>query len=85
MMLKRLEVLSESEVNQIHERTLEILAKTGIRVTLKKMRDLLADHGCNVDESSKIVKFPPSMVEEFVKKAPSEFFVCGAEIGRAHV
>jgi trimethylamine--corrinoid protein Co-methyltransferase len=79
MMLKRLEVLSESEVNQIHERTLEILEKTGIRVTLKKMRDLLADHGCNVDESSKMVKFAPAMVEEYVKKAPGEFFVCGAD------
>jgi trimethylamine--corrinoid protein Co-methyltransferase len=79
MKLDRLEVLSESEVQQIHQQSLEILEKTGIRVTLKKMRNLLAERGCKVDESSKIVKFPATMVEEFVKKAPSEFFVCGAD------
>ena len=79
MKLKRLEVLSQDEVNQIHQHTLEILEKTGIRVTLKKMRELLADRGCNVDESSKIVKFPPALVAELVGKAPNEFFVCGAD------
>jgi trimethylamine--corrinoid protein Co-methyltransferase len=79
MKLARLEVLSEDEVTQIHQRTLEILENTGIRVTLKKMRELLADSGCKVDETSKIVKFPPAMVGKFVKKAPAEFFVCGAD------
>jgi trimethylamine--corrinoid protein Co-methyltransferase len=78
MKLNRLEVLSQNEVEQIHQRTLEILAKTGIRVTLKKMRELLSDVGCQVDEFSKIVKFPPTLVEDLVKKAPAEFYVCGA-------
>jgi trimethylamine:corrinoid methyltransferase-like protein len=61
MKLARLEVLSESEVKQIHQHTLEILENTGIRVALKKMRELLADSGCKVDETSKIVRFPPAM------------------------
>ena len=68
MKLDRLEVLSQSEIKQIHQHTLEILANTGIRVSLKKMRELLADSGGKVDETSKMVRFPPAMVEEFVKK-----------------
>jgi trimethylamine--corrinoid protein Co-methyltransferase len=76
---KRLEFLSTEEVEAIRERTLEILEKTGIRVTLKKMRDLLSDHGCSVDESGKIVKFPPGVVAAALKKAPSEFVICGAD------
>ena len=43
------------------------------------MRDLLADHGCPVDGSSNIVKFPADLVEASLKKAPSEFVICGAD------
>jgi trimethylamine--corrinoid protein Co-methyltransferase len=56
---QRLEFLSPREIEKLRDHTLEILENTGIKVTLKKMRELLADHGCPVDESSKIVKFPP--------------------------
>jgi len=79
MKIDRLEVLSQSEIKQIHQHTLELLENTGIKVMLKKMRNLLADCGCPVDENSKIVKFPPEIVEEFVKKAPTDFMVCGAD------
>jgi len=74
-----LKVLSDDEVKRIHGHSLEILENTGIKVQLKKLRDLLADHGCSVDEKSKIVKFPLDMAESFIKKAPSEFTVCGAD------
>jgi trimethylamine--corrinoid protein Co-methyltransferase len=79
MKLEGLKVLQDAEIETIHEQTLEILGKTGIRVMLKKLRSLLAEQGCQVDESSKIVKFPPAVVEAWVKKAPSEFVVAGAD------
>jgi trimethylamine--corrinoid protein Co-methyltransferase len=79
MKLERLKVLRDDEIERIHQHSLEILQTTGIRVMLKKMRSLLADHGCQVDEASKIVKFPPATVEEFMKKAPTEFVVSGAD------
>ncbi|MGW8320361.1 MAG: trimethylamine methyltransferase family protein, partial [Thermodesulfobacteriota bacterium] len=79
MKLEPMKVLAEDEIAKIREQSLEILQTTGVRVMLKKMRSLLADHGCQVDEASKIVKFPPTMVEEFVKKAPTEFVVAGAD------
>ena len=76
---RRLEFLSPQEIETLRANTLDILEKTGINVTLKKMRDLLADHGCQVDESSNIVKFPADLVEASVAKAPSEFVICGAD------
>ena len=45
-----LKILSDNEIVKIHEQSFDILETTGIRVNLKKMRDLLADHGANVDE-----------------------------------
>ncbi len=79
MKLPRMKVLDDDEILKIHERSLEILQKTGVRVMLGRMRTLLADAGCQVDEASRIVKFPPAVVEEFAKKAPTEFFVAGAD------
>jgi trimethylamine--corrinoid protein Co-methyltransferase len=76
---RRLEFLSPQEVDKLRTHTLDILEHTGIKVNLKKMRDLLADHGCPVDPNSKIVKFPADLVEASLKKAPSEFVVCGAD------
>lgn len=79
MKLERLKVLQDHEIEKIHEQTLEILKTTGVRVMLKKMRSLLAECGCRVDDASRIVRFPPAVVEEWVRKAPSEFVVCGAD------
>ena len=41
------------------------------------MRQILADLGCAVDEKTKVVKFPPRVVETYVGKAPREFTLCG--------
>ena len=79
MKISKLEVLDEQEIKTIHQHTLEVLADVGIRVELKKMRQLLADFGCKVDENEKRVKFKPNFVEEYIKKAPREFILCGAD------
>jgi trimethylamine--corrinoid protein Co-methyltransferase len=66
-------VLSEDEKSKIHERTLKILAETGVRVNTGKGRKYLRGAGADVDENTKIVRFPRSMVEESLKLAPKEF------------
>jgi len=72
-------VLSDSEIKLIHQRSLEILEHTGIRVNVRKMRELLADHGYAVDDSTKIVRFPADLVERYVAMSPREFTVCGPD------
>jgi trimethylamine--corrinoid protein Co-methyltransferase len=79
MKIGKLEVLDEQELKTIHEHSLEVLADVGIKVELKKMRQLLADHGCEVDENEKRVKFKPDFAEQYIKKAPREFILCGAD------
>jgi trimethylamine--corrinoid protein Co-methyltransferase len=68
-----LRVLSEDEKTEVHERSLKILAETGVRVNTAKGRQYLKDAGAKVDENSKIVKFPRAMVEKSLRLAPKNF------------
>lgn len=68
-----LQVLSADEKAQVHERTLKILASTGIRVNTAKGREILEAAGAGVDESTKIVRFPRALVEQALRSAPKEF------------
>ena len=68
-----LQVLSEDERAQVHERTLSILAKTGVRVDTAQGRRILKDAGAEVDENTNIVRFPRALVEESLRLAPREF------------
>jgi len=62
--------LSEDEVGQIHEASLQILKETGVKVLSEKVRKLLAENGAKV--SGDIVKIPSSLVTEALSKAPHE-------------
>jgi len=68
-----LQVLSEDERAQVHERTLRILAKTGMRVDTAWGRQILGGAGAEVDENTGIVRFPRALVEEALDSAPKEF------------
>ena len=80
MKINSLKVLDGQEITTIHQHSLEVLSDVGIKVELKKLRDMLRDLGCAVDEDSKRVRFRPDFVENQVKKAPREFILCGAGI-----
>ncbi len=68
-----LQVLSENEKTQVHERSLKILAETGVRVDTAKGRQYLKDAGAEVDENTKIVRIPRALVEESLRLAPKTF------------
>ncbi len=57
-----LRVLSDDEKAGVHERTLKILAETGVRVETDKGRQILKDAGAEVDEVTKIAKIPRNLV-----------------------
>ena len=63
-----LQVLSENEKTQVHERSLKILAETGVRVDTAKGRQYLKDAGAEVDENTKIVRTPRALVEESLRR-----------------
>ena len=72
-----LEVLSADEQAQVHERTLGVLAGHGMRVDPEEGRRVLAAAGAEVDEATRMVRFPPALVEEALRLAPREFSLGG--------
>jgi len=68
-----LQVLSQDERAQVHERTLQVLAKTGMRVDTAQGRQFLQDAGAEVDEHTNVVRFPRALVEESLRLAPKKF------------
>jgi trimethylamine--corrinoid protein Co-methyltransferase len=68
-----LRVLSDADRDQVHEKTIKILAETGIRVETDLGRDYLKKAGAEVNETTKIVRIPRSMLEESLQAAPKKF------------
>ena len=67
------QVLSAEERDQVHEHTLWVLGKTGVRVDTAQGRCYLKEAGAEVDEGNHIVRFPRELVEESLRLAPKEF------------
>lgn len=67
------EVLTESQVKDIHQASLEILQTTGVNIHLKETRDMLEDAGCKVEDEK--VYFPPGLVEWAIDSAPSRTYL----------
>lgn len=63
-------ILSENQIEKINESSLQILAEIGIRVTHLAIRRILLESGAREGNDSNLL-FPPSLVQEWNKKAPS--------------
>ena len=68
-----LQVLSDDERAQVHERTLSVLGTTGVRVETDQGRRYLLDAGAEVDENTHVVRFPRRLVEESLRLASKDF------------
>jgi len=79
MALGYLTFLSKDEVARIHEKSLKVMQEVGLRIYSKKVQDLLAKEGSEVDASSNLVKIPASLVGEAIKKAPKKITLYGRE------
>jgi len=65
-----LRILSDEQLKMVHNATLTVLEKTGMRVDHAQAREVLQAAGARVDHDTKIVKFPPALVEEKLKLLP---------------
>jgi trimethylamine--corrinoid protein Co-methyltransferase len=74
-----LEVLSPTDVEDVHLSTLEVLERTGVFVEDDEALDLFADGGCRVDRERRVVKIPPHIVEDAVRSAPAKVYQCGRD------
>jgi trimethylamine--corrinoid protein Co-methyltransferase len=79
-----LQVLTPDEQAQVHERTLQVLSRRGVRVDTKLGRRVLAEAGAVVDEATGIVRLPPDLVAESLRLAPRQFSLGGRRDGWEH-
>ena len=68
-----LKILSEEEQHQVHARSLDILAKTGVRVDTPLGRKLLGEAGAEVNEGDRMVRIPRALVEESLRLTTTDF------------
>ncbi|MCE9647789.1 MAG: trimethylamine methyltransferase family protein [Chloroflexi bacterium] len=69
----KLEILSPDEVKKIHEATLQIIEKVGVRFPSKRALEIWDAHGADVNYEKKIVRVKPQTIEDALKKAPPAY------------
>jgi trimethylamine--corrinoid protein Co-methyltransferase len=66
-------LLTQDQVERIHEASLEILENVGLLVRNARAREIFARHGALVDAGSQVVRFPRQVVEHFRAAFPPKF------------
>lgn len=79
MELSRLSVLSDEEIGDIHEATVDILGTCGVQILSPKMFDFLKQKGLEVDEEKRTVRFSRSCLEDALSVTPAQFEVFDRE------
>lgn len=70
-------VLTDDQIKDIHEASLEVFAEVGVRVEYRPALELMASCGCNVDFDEKIVKIPEYVLRKALQSVPSRFTLYG--------
>lgn len=65
--------LTEDQKVELHRRTLEVLHRTGVKVLVEEVRQLLAEAGCWVEGER--VRIPPHLIEWAVSVAPKAIHI----------
>ena len=78
------EILTADELAQVHERTLKVLPSTGCASTRTKGAASSRPPAPQVDEATRMVRFPRALVEEALRLAPKQFSLGGRRDGFSH-
>ena len=73
------ELLTQEQVERVHDASLEILEEVGLLVRHGPARDLFRAHGCDVNSETNRVKFPRAIVDKFRKVYPPKFTFGGRD------
>jgi trimethylamine--corrinoid protein Co-methyltransferase len=77
MKTKRFEVLSKKDIQQIHQGSMTVLKKRGVKVEADDLRELFKKQGADVDDSEQVVRISEELVTWAIDKAPSSFMLYG--------
>lgn len=78
----RLQVINKAQIDQIHAATMDVLERTGVKITHSRALEILSGAGASV--SGDRVKIPAWLVEDAIRKAPSRI-VLGTRTGKRNV
>jgi len=70
-------ILSNKELEEISEISLDILEKIGMKLPHNKVLEVLYSNGCKVDKKTKITKFPKDIVLKSIKSASKKHIIYG--------
>jgi len=73
--IEPLDILSDTDAQQVHTGALEVLEKTGVNFLDTEALALLKENGCRVDMRGKRAKIPAWLAEESIQSTPSAFFM----------
>jgi len=73
-------ILSEAEIQAIHEASLSILKKTGIMIHHDEILKLVGEAGARVDKDSKIAHMPEQLVMDCIAKAEKQYILYGRDL-----
>lgn len=79
MNLRYLEVLSNDEIEAIHEASLDILSTCGVKIHSVPLLEILDEKELLVDYETRVVRFPRSIVEDALSSIPPKFDVFDRE------
>ncbi|MCF8068147.1 MAG: trimethylamine methyltransferase family protein [Desulfobacterales bacterium] len=80
----RIKFLSDQDVEKIHQATMDVLEKTGVRFPSEKALKTFADAGADVDFEKQIVKIPPDLLMKTIARAPRSYTM-GSTRGRTEM
>lgn len=70
-------LLTQEQVERIHESSLEVLEQAGMKVRYAPAREIFQSHGCSVDGER--VKFPREVVGKYLRMIPTSFTFYGRD------
>lgn len=76
-----LQVLTTDDCRQIHEKTLKLLAGTGVRVDSQRGQKLLREAGAIASGAENILRLPPELVETSLELSRRDFALGGRRPG----
>lgn len=73
-------ILSDAEIQTIHDASLAILKKTGIMIHHDEILKLVAEAGATIDKDSKIAHLPEQLVMDCITKAKKQYILYGRDL-----
>jgi trimethylamine--corrinoid protein Co-methyltransferase len=78
----QVQILSDREIQTIHDGSLAILKKTGIKVHHDDVLKLIAEAGVQVDKHRKVAHLPEQLVMDCIARAKKRYVLYGRDLER---